>query len=179
MINLLQAEPTVKNKSNWVQTSKNEPLAYDTEGRRSHQSAQLSFQSSQPSLPDLSKSEASTVKGGNFSTDSILPKQDLKSFQREVVRQTLFNQVDSLNAERNKLIDKKFQEGLSKTESNRLKYIRWQLDRIDDALLGEGLDRLELLVQRHEQLAQKLQEFTTQVKQITPKASKHRGGWHQ
>lgn len=58
---------------------------------------------------------------------------------------------DALLEERQSLLDRKFAEGLSARESNRLEYIRWTLDRIEDAKYGSTLDALENSVERYEQ----------------------------
>lgn len=44
--------------------------------------------------------------------------------------------------ERQALLDKKFDGTITKSELNRLEYVRWSLDRIEDARYGENLDAL-------------------------------------
>src|SRR6267142_4796435 len=45
--------------------------------------------------------------------------------------------------ERQRLLDKKLAGEISAKESNRLEYVRWSLDRIEDAKYGQALDILE------------------------------------
>jgi len=79
-----------------------------------------------------------------------------------------------LLAERQNLLDKVFAETISSEESNRLEYVRWSLDRIEDAKCGDTLDFLENSVSRYEQflsdlqlLKRKLQEY-----ELSPKKKK-------
>ncbi len=60
----------------------------------------------------------------------------------------------SLLAERQRLLDLKFEGNLSKQDQRRLEYVRWSLDRIEDAKHGEQLDRLDTAVARYEELRQ-------------------------
>jgi len=54
--------------------------------------------------------------------------------------------------ERQALLDKMLAGTMTKKESNKLAYIRWSLDRIEDAKYGETLDQLESVVSEYEQL---------------------------
>lgn len=63
---------------------------------------------------------------------------------------------EALIDERNQLVTKKFEVGLSTKEERRLTYVRWQLDRIDDAESGQYLDFLEAVAQEQENLAQQI-----------------------
>jgi hypothetical protein len=60
-------------------------------------------------------------------------------------------EYQALLDERQSLLDKKFDGTMSKREENRLTYVRWSLDRIEDAKSGIMLDRLEEWVSRYEQ----------------------------
>jgi hypothetical protein len=55
--------------------------------------------------------------------------------------------------EHGNLINKKFQTGLTKKENLRLKIVRWQIDRIEDALIGENLDKWDTIVDNLEYFA--------------------------
>jgi hypothetical protein len=59
--------------------------------------------------------------------------------------------------ERQALLDKKLSGTISRSESNRLEYVRWSLDRIDDAKYGGPLDALDDYVTRYERLLSDLQ----------------------
>lgn len=57
-----------------------------------------------------------------------------------------------LHRERQNLLDKKFANAMSRHDELRLEYVRWTLDRIEDARHGVILDELETSVGRLEQL---------------------------
>jgi hypothetical protein len=78
-------------------------------------------------------------------------------------------EYQSLLRERQRLLDKKLNETISPRESNRLEYVRWSLDRIEDARSGEALDLLENLVSQYEQ-------FRRDVGDLTVELSKHMTG---
>lgn len=54
-------------------------------------------------------------------------------------------------SERQKLLDKKFDATITPRELNRLEYVRWSLDRIDDAKNGAALDAIEDKLSQYEQ----------------------------
>jgi len=60
-------------------------------------------------------------------------------------------EVENLLSERQLLLDKKFNGTMTQLESNRLDYVRWSLDRIEDAREGHSLDALEAWVSQYEQ----------------------------
>ena len=62
------------------------------------------------------------------------------------------DEVDALLRERKALLDKKLDGAITRSEANRLQYVRWSLDRIEDARYGAGLDTLEDLVSRYERV---------------------------
>lgn len=57
---------------------------------------------------------------------------------------------EELLRERQTLLDKKLNNTITKRELNRLEYVRWSLDRIEDAKHGYLLDALESAVVRYE-----------------------------
>ncbi len=68
--------------------------------------------------------------------------------------------VNELIDERRRLVEKKFNGGgISQSEEKRLALIRWKLDRIDEAELGDDLDRLEKFVSAQESLSEDLNIF--------------------
>ena len=72
-------------------------------------------------------------------------------------------EVASLLAERQGLLDKYFAGTITKGESTRLEYVRWSLDRIEDAKHGAALDMLESHVARFEELAGQLDALREQL----------------
>lgn len=59
-------------------------------------------------------------------------------------------EVASLLQEHRSLVDKLVSGGITPREKNRLSYVRWSLDRIEDARFGAGLDVLENNIDRYE-----------------------------
>jgi hypothetical protein len=59
-------------------------------------------------------------------------------------------ELETLLSERQRLLDKKFEGTMSKSESNQLEYIRWSLDRIDDARRGIELEAMGAFVSKLE-----------------------------
>jgi hypothetical protein len=57
---------------------------------------------------------------------------------------------DAFLAERAALLKKKYESGLAGREANRLEYVRWSLDRIEDAKYGGDLDVLDSAVSQYE-----------------------------
>jgi hypothetical protein len=68
-------------------------------------------------------------------------------------------ELDDLLQERKRLITKKLNGEINRRESNRLEYVRWTLDRIEDARDGHVLEALENSVVRYEQLANDLSDL--------------------
>jgi hypothetical protein len=82
---------------------------------------------------------------------------------------------NSLLRERQALLDKKLGGTIARKEENRLEYIRWSLDRIEDAKHGHTLDMLEDRVRAYEQLLSDMQSLRAQLEQQTrPNRQKRR-----
>ena len=73
------------------------------------------------------------------------------------------DEIDALHHERAALLDKKLNGTISTREANRLEYVRWSLDRIEDARYGFCLDRLHEAVLMQEEIAAKIESLTTQL----------------
>lgn len=67
--------------------------------------------------------------------------------------------------ERQTLLDKKFAGDVTRKELNRLEYVRWNLDRIEDAKYGETLDILETAISRYEQFGENILELHQNLEQ--------------
>jgi hypothetical protein len=76
--------------------------------------------------------------------------------------------------ERQTLLDKQFGGTITRKEQNRLEYVRWSLDRIEDAKHGQTLDVLEGWVQRYEQFLSQMRNFETQLAQQMPHGKRGR-----
>jgi hypothetical protein len=82
------------------------------------------------------------------------------------------NEHKSLLDERQALLDKKLGGTITRREENRLAYVRWSLDRIEDAKYGQSLDVLEDWVQRYEQFLADMRNFEIQLVQQTQRSRK-------
>src|SRR5271166_4012497 len=61
------------------------------------------------------------------------------------------------------LLDKELTGVITRREQNELEYVRWSLDRIEDARYGQEMDVLEEAVQRYERLEVALRDFNAQI----------------
>ncbi len=87
---------------------------------------------------------------------------------RARIRASLGPEYDTFVAERNTLVHRHLDGVLSPREASRLSFLRWQLDRIEDAIEGDGLDRLESLVNQQELLAERIEEFENRLRTASP-----------
>lgn len=62
----------------------------------------------------------------------------------------------ALLLERQLLLDKKLSGSISRKDSNQLEYVRWSLDRIEDAKHGFAMDVLEHSISSYEQFSDDL-----------------------
>lgn len=89
-----------------------------------------------------------------------LPPVELSKINRFLSRKIPKQEKESLIIERQKLVNKKYSDdGLTRGETNRFKLINWQLDRIEDAEIGEKLDSMEQLVIENEKFSCELNNF--------------------
>jgi hypothetical protein len=65
--------------------------------------------------------------------------------------------------ERQQLLDKELAGSITRHEINRLQYIRWSLDRVDDARYGMGLEMLENAVARYERFRADIEHFYSEL----------------
>ena len=80
----------------------------------------------------------------------------------------------ALLAERQKLLDKQLVDEITTKEANRLEYVRWSLDRIEDAKYGFALDFLEGTVARYESLLSELRVLDERLRQFQPAVTKRK-----
>lgn len=97
---------------------------------------------------------------------SGLSPDNIRQINRVITRKIPQSERQQIIDERNQLVRKQFKGGLSVKEENRLKYVRWQLDRIDDAETGGFLDYLQIITEGHEKFAKELQGLLGQMRNI-------------
>lgn len=69
-------------------------------------------------------------------------------------------------------MDKKFANEITTKELNSLEYIKWSLDRIEDAKYGMALDNLEAYVDRYEGLLGELNKLSFVISRHLPSKNK-------
>lgn len=116
------------------------------------------FPSGEPSTGALG---ASTASFSSFRIpDRSVQIQDTKALARAILRKRLKEgEWESLLAERQQLLDKKFSKTITKSEANRLAYVRWSLDQIEDAKHGATLDMLEASIAHYESFLEGVQQL--------------------
>lgn len=72
-------------------------------------------------------------------------------------------EFNGLLDERKRLLDKKFSSALTRQEENRLQYVRWSLERIEDARHGHELDALEAAINQYEHFYDDLLSLKAQL----------------
>jgi len=110
---------------------------------------------------EKSETEPETLPG-NGSRTRFSP-EDIRHINRFITRQVSDEAKDALIEEHKSLVNKMFQEGLSEREKRRLTFVRWQLDRIDDANEGYVLDALTEFVEEYEAFAENIKEIIKKI----------------
>ena len=72
---------------------------------------------------------------------------------------------EAILQERQALLDKQFNKTITRKEANRLEYVRWSLDRIEDGKHGQMLDALEDSVIRYERFLSYMGELEEKLRQ--------------
>ena len=57
-------------------------------------------------------------------------------------------------------------QGLTHKEEIRLKYIEWQLDRIEDSLIGKYIDSLKSTSNKRKDLSRDIKDFVQSVNKL-------------
>lgn len=142
---------------------------------------EIDYSSSEPRSPNGSINVVQAVDGSPDGGTSGTPKPSLDVPNFGVIREVyaitsrLAGRINASNVsehehnallrERQTLLDKKFNGTITRKEANRLEYVRWSLDRIEDAKYGQALDFLESSVAQYEQLQDDLRNLQAQLTQ--------------
>jgi hypothetical protein len=107
--------------------------------------------------------------------EQVIANQALsKSIARKLSREVLLPCKNDLYRERISLFEKETKKEITRSEKIRLTYLEWQLDRLEDALVGEELDGLEKMIEANATLAATIRSIVDQVKEAKPSAFKRR-----
>lgn len=79
---------------------------------------------------------------------------------------------EALLMERQLLLDRMFAGEISPRDENRLAYVRWSLDRIEDARHGFAFDALENQVEMYEGFLSEIEKFRSQLEAKAPKKNR-------
>ena len=115
--------------------------------------------------PTYSASETDTasLKLPNFNALSAVGAHSLRMAARLNAASATEEERQNLLRQRKELLDKKFEGQITPSEINTLKYVRWSLDRIEDARYGSAVDVLEDSVSRYENFISEIQSLSSQL----------------
>jgi hypothetical protein len=102
------------------------------------------------SIP-LSAPSISVYGAAYAATRRILARRNTMTVKKQEMKHLL--------AERQTLLDKKFNGTMTRRDENRLEYVRWSLGRIQDATSGQSLDALESIVGAYENFLAEMRNF--------------------
>lgn len=83
----------------------------------------------------------------------------IKEANRSIIRRLPAETKKALLAEHKALVSKKYGDGLSQKEERRLKLVRWELDRFEDAEIGEEIDFIEAFTEVNDQFSSEIREL--------------------
>ena len=132
----------------------------------------LNFEGTEGVIPSPS-AQSTTVELAQFKNfgDAYTYAQTAKLAGRLNAASVSDEEQKSLLVERQSLLDKKFTGTITRKESNRLEYVRWSLDRIEDAKHGQTLDVIEGAVARYEHFFDELKALQIQLGNLSKKKS--------
>jgi hypothetical protein len=94
---------------------------------------------------------------------------------RAITRKELLPRRFEIMRDRALLFEKSLEAELTPSDATRLRYLEWQLDRIEDADIGEDLDRLSLLADLQAEFGERVEKWLDDIRKVMPTASKHKG----
>ena len=115
---------------------------------------------SRPGTGEASVSNIELPQFGNYA-ESTAATTRLTS--RMIAAKISDDEVKKLLNERQLLVDRKLAKTITYKEEIRLNYVRWSLDRIEDARYGESLDRLEEHISRYEHFQRDLHDLNASL----------------
>jgi len=83
---------------------------------------------------------------------------------------------EALLKERAHLLNKKFEDTATRQELNRLEYVRWSLDRVEDAKYGHVLEALDDAVTRYENVLAELKKLEGKLGERLPRSKRRPHG---
>lgn len=117
-------------------------------------------------------SGASEIFGGDFpafGNYATAGAQTTRMASRLLAAGTTEEEHQALLAERQTLLDRFVDETITRRESIRLEYVRWLLDRIEDAKYGQDLDVIEDHISRYEKFLEDIEDFKEALQRSSKK----------
>jgi hypothetical protein len=102
--------------------------------------------------------------------------QSYRAVARLNVSRVTAKERTELLQERQALLRKKMVKPLSPHELNRLAYVRWSLDRIEDAQHGEALDALSSQAARYGQVLKNIRHLQESLQKASTQGPRKKGG---
>jgi hypothetical protein len=87
----------------------------------------------------------------------------VRNANRKICEKATDEELRELHEERSALVDKKYDEGLDPVEERRLSVIRWEIEAIEDARHGQGIDRLEKLSRIQRGLGNDIEKLVNEI----------------
>jgi len=92
------------------------------------------------------------------------------------VPKVLPRDYEAILSEREQLLRRKYGAPiLTRDEERRLEFLKWQIETVEDGQLADGLSRLELLLDRVDEVRQRVEEGVAKFKEPFPAAFRPRG----
>jgi hypothetical protein len=109
--------------------------------------------------PSEQSSETSEIEFPEFGAYTGTRAETAKIAGRIAASQVSEAEYHAFLQERQDLLDKLLAKTITRREEIRLEYVRWSLDRIEDAKHGSDLDRIEDSITRYEHFLEELDQF--------------------
>lgn len=116
-----------------------------------------------------SQSDTASLELPNFNALSSVQSHSLRLAARLNAASVTEEERQDLLKQRQGLLDKKLEGKITQSESNKLEYVRWSLDRIEDARYGSALDALEDSVSKYENFLFEIQSLNSQLQNLSRK----------
>jgi hypothetical protein len=105
----------------------------------------------------------SALETPRFDAFANVHREAARAAARVNAGSTSEEEVQALLAERQALLDSDLEGTITPEQLDRLEYVRWSLDRIEDARHGAALDALEAHVSRYENLLTEIRIFASNI----------------
>lgn len=125
--------------------------------------AQLLSSDIYPPTYSATETDTASFKLPNFNILSAVESHSLRMAARLNAASATEEERHNLLRQRKGLLDKKLDGRITPSELNKLEYVRWSLDRIEDARYGSALDALEDSVSKYENFISEIHSLSSQL----------------